>query len=219
MSTDAAQRDAARAEALGSFGPGRYHPGLHLAITTVSGVLLAGVGAWMAWPLRLRDLPILAGLILGVQGVEWWVHKHLLHKRSRLAPVLFDRHTPQHHRIYVTGEMAIRQWQELRLVLIPAYGIALAFVSMVPVLGALWALGLRDVAGLVALVGMLHLVSYEWLHLSFHLPEDHPVAKWKLVRALSRHHALHHDPKWMQRANFNVTSPLWDYLLGTTVPK
>jgi sterol desaturase/sphingolipid hydroxylase (fatty acid hydroxylase superfamily) len=35
------------------------------------------------------------------------------------------------------------------------------------------------------------------------------------VRALRRHHAVHHDPELMQRWNFNVTVPLWDLVRGT----
>ena len=32
---------------------------------------------------------------------------------------------------------------------------------------------------------------------------------------LRRHHALHHDPKLMQKWNFNVSLPLWDLVRGT----
>ena len=60
-------------------------------------------------------------------------------------------------------------------------------------------------------------VSYEWLHLSYHLPHDHPVGRSRLIRALRRHHAIHHDPRLMQRWNLNVTVPLWDVVMGTTV--
>jgi sterol desaturase/sphingolipid hydroxylase (fatty acid hydroxylase superfamily) len=37
------------------------------------------------------------------------------------------------------------------------------------------------------------------------------------VRILRRHHAIHHDPRLMQRYNFNVTVPLWDWVRGTIV--
>jgi sterol desaturase/sphingolipid hydroxylase (fatty acid hydroxylase superfamily) len=82
-------------------------------------------------------------------------------------------------------------------------GLALdALVS--PNVGALW------VATTIAYV-----LAYEWLHLSYHLPEDGPVGRLALVRVLRRHHAIHHAPEFMQRWNFNVTVPLWDWIRGT----
>ena len=62
---------------------------------------------------------------------------------------------------------------------------------------------------------MLYVVSYEWLHLSFHLPATHFIARLGVVKKLKRHHATHHDPRLMQKWNFNVTVPLWDWVRGT----
>jgi sterol desaturase/sphingolipid hydroxylase (fatty acid hydroxylase superfamily) len=73
-----------------------------------------------------------------------------------------------------------------------------------PNVGALW------VATTIAYV-----LAYEWLHLSYHLPEDGPVGRLPLVRVLRRHHAIHHAPEFMQRWNFNVTLPLLDWIRGT----
>jgi len=58
-------------------------------------------------------------------------------------------------------------------------------------------------------------VSYEWLHLSYHLPHDHLVGRSRIIRALRRHHTIHHDPRLMQRWNLNVTVPLWDVVMRT----
>ena len=60
-------------------------------------------------------------------------------------------------------------------------------------------------------------VSYEWLHFSYHLPHDHPVARNPIILRMARHHAIHHDPRIMQRYNMNVTVPLMDHVMGTTV--
>jgi len=59
-------------------------------------------------------------------------------------------------------------------------------------------------------------LSYEWLHLSYHLPPESRVGRLRPIRALCRHHALHHDPRLMQRWNFNVTVPFWDWVMRTT---
>jgi len=58
-------------------------------------------------------------------------------------------------------------------------------------------------------------VIYEWLHLSYHLPPESWIGRRALIRILKRHHAIHHEPRLMQRWNFNVTLPLWDRVRGT----
>ena len=62
---------------------------------------------------------------------------------------------------------------------------------------------------------MGYVVSYEWLHLSYHLPPESFIGRLWLVRVLKKHHATHHDPQLMQKWNFNVTIPLWDLVRGT----
>jgi sterol desaturase/sphingolipid hydroxylase (fatty acid hydroxylase superfamily) len=130
--------------------------------------------------------------------------------------VLYDRHTPLHHRIFVEGDMAVRSRREWRLVLIPAYGVVLIILANLPAVVALTLLGQRNLAALYAMTSVAYVLSYEWLHLAYHLPEGHPIARLRFVAALARHHAKHHDPALMQRWNFNVTFPIWDRVRGTT---
>ncbi len=64
---------------------------------------------------------------------------------------------------------------------------------------------------------MGYVVSYEWMHLSYHLPPESFVGRLALVRFMRRHHAIHHDPRIMQKWNFNVSVPLWDVVRRTYV--
>ena len=69
-------------------------------------------------------------------------------------------------------------------------------------------------AGLLLLAtGHAYLITYECLHLAYHLPRR--FHRWWPLRALADWHAVHHDPRLMQKANFGVTSPLWDHIRGT----
>lgn len=61
----------------------------------------------------------------------------------------------------------------------------------------------------------LYFLLYEMFHFIYHLPLDSPVLRVKLLRWLSDHHTLHHDPIWMSKANFNIVFPLFDWVLGT----
>ena len=85
--------------------------------------------------------------------------------------VLYDRHTPIHHRIFVARDMAIRDRREFALVLLPWFGIVAIFAMTAPFTVALWFFE-RNLACLFVATTMFYVLSYEWLHLSYHLPRD-----------------------------------------------
>jgi hypothetical protein len=167
--------------------------------------------------LRAWELLTVPTVYLFANAFEWWIHGAALHRRHPAAPVLYDQHTPKHHMLYLTEDMAMRDTREYRLVLIPAYGLFLIFAGQLVATSVLWWLGLPNVACLYAATAIGYAVSYEWLHFSYHLPHEHPVAKNPIITRLARHHAVHHDPRIMQRWNMNVTVPLMDLVMGTAV--
>ncbi len=211
------KRDEVRRRVLAA-APRWYNPWVHVTLPSTFGIgvivaALAGLEHPVGW--QWLTVPV---VYLMTNVNEWYIHRDILHRRFVLAPVLYDRHTPEHHMIYVTDDMAIRDWREFHLVLIPAYGLFLIFVTLVPLTALVWWLGFRDVALLYMATNMAYAVSYEWLHLSYHLPRDHRIAQLGWIQTLRRHHAVHHDPRLMQRWNFNVTLPFWDWVQGTSVP-
>jgi len=210
------KRNSTRAAALDKL-PSWYNPYLHLAVPSAFGIAVIVTAIAMlkdvAW-WQLLAVPI-TWIITNAN--EWRIHRDLLHRRFAPAAILYDRHTPEHHMIYITDDMAMRDRREFGLVLIPAYGLFLIFVTLLPVTSLLWILLSRNVALLYLATAMGFTVSYEWLHLSYHLPQDSWIGQLWLVRVLRRHHAIHHDPRLMQRYNFNVTVPLWDWVRGTMI--
>ncbi len=195
--------------------PRWYVPWVHLVVPSMCGI--AGIIFALSYirnlsPWELLTVPL---VYLLANSTEWTIHREALHRRHPLAPPLYDQHTPKHHMLYLTDDMAMRDPREYRLVLIPAYGLFLIFATTLPIAAALgWLLG-RNVGLLYAATAIAYAVSYEWLHFSYHLPADHPVGRSRLISALRRHHAIHHDPRLMQRWNLNVTVPLWDKIMGT----
>ena len=115
----------------------------------------------------------------------------------------------------MTDDMSLRDWRELRLVLLPAYGIMLIALSALPSSAALIVFGQRNVGPLFLATAVGCMLAYEWLHLSYHLPKGHPLGKSRAIRWMCWHHALHHNPARMQKWNFNVNPPLFDWILGT----
>ncbi|MFO0677560.1 MAG: sterol desaturase family protein [Polyangiaceae bacterium] len=211
----AAARDRFRAEALAAIPP-RYSPWAHFAVPSVFGVVVTVVALALLRDVRLLELALVPVFFVAFNGIEWVAHRDFLHVRRRGAEVLYDRHTPVHHRIFVEDDMALRDVREFGMVLIPAYGIVLIASVVAPLsFGLAWA-GQRNVACLFAATAMAYAVSYEWLHLAYHAPSSSFVGRLGFVARLRRHHARHHRPSLMQTTNFNVSLPLFDWLLGTS---
>jgi sterol desaturase/sphingolipid hydroxylase (fatty acid hydroxylase superfamily) len=211
----AAEREALRRKLLTAI-PAGYSPALHFALPSLFGVATVVASLALIRDLRPWQLLVIPINFLLSNATEWRTHRYLLHRRRWPLGVLYDRHTPEHHRIFITCDMAIRSPRELRLVLIPAYGILTIFLAIFPVAAAIWlVLGQRNVALLYTAMSMGYSVSYEWLHLSYHLPRENPISRLGFIAALRRHHATHHDPRLMQKWNFNVTFPVWDWVRGT----
>ena len=118
--------------------------------------------------------------------------------------------------IQITDDMAIRDRREFKLVLIPAVGVAAIVVATMPVAFAVAAIFGANAGWLFLATAGWMMASYELLHLSYHQPPDGFIGRRWFVRVLRRHHARHHDPRLMQKWNFNVTVPFCDWLFGTT---
>ena len=208
------RREALRSQVMAAT-PRWYSPWFHLLFPSLVGLGVAGVALGQVRALRPVELLLPLAVWVLANATEWRAHKSLLHHRTPGFAALFEQHTPMHHGIFVTEAMEIRGLRELRLVLIPPYGILLILLATAPFTAVLWWAGQPNLAGLFLATCMLYVLSYEWLHLAYHLPQDGPIGRRWLVRVLRRHHAAHHDPALMQRWNFNVTLPLWDWVRGT----
>jgi len=170
--------------------------------------------------IRAVEWLMVPAVFVFANGFEWLVHRNVLHTRIFWPfDEIYERHTPEHHAVYMTDDMAIRSWREFYLVLIPAAG-GLGQAIVATPLAILCAKVLTPNCGWLFLVtSSLYMVGYELSHLSYHLPPTTLIGRNPLVKVLREHHARHHDPTLMQNWNFNVTIPIWDYLLGTVKKK
>jgi len=195
--------------------PSWYSPWGHLLATTGIGLTVLVVAVTHLRGITVLELAMVPAVFAISNCVEWLAHRYLLHRRTWPMHVLYDRHTPEHHRVYQRGDMAVRDWRELRLVLIPATGVLGIVLVMIP--GALAAAALfgSNAGWLFLLTSSGYVVSYELTHLLYHMPGAHPLARLRWVRIMREHHATHHDPRLMRSWNFNVTVPLADWVLGT----
>src|SRR5438067_1491441 len=111
------RREALRGKLLAET-PWWYSPWVHLAFPSCVGIGLAVAAGFQIHDLRPLELLILPILFVISNAAEWRAHRDLLHKRTRFMELLFDRHTPEHHAIYVCGDLTMRSRNEFRLVLI-----------------------------------------------------------------------------------------------------
>jgi hypothetical protein len=207
-------RERRRSEIVGTI-PRWYSPVLHLAVPTVVCLGLI-VGCFS----RLEASSLLDWLAVPVTlffafGFEWRVHKAVLHGRRPGLALLYDRHELAHHVIYTYDDMTMRSRREWWLVLMPAYAVVLVGLINAPL-----TLGIRLLFGpnpacLYLATSMFFFLTYEWLHLAYHLPRESFVGRLSLVARLRELHRRHHDPRLMKRWNFNVTVPVFDWLYGT----
>ncbi len=214
----AAGREKARARMLARI-PRWYSPWAHLAGTTGIGLVVLVAAIVNLHHVRAVEVLMVPAVFLLANAFEWRAHRDVLHKRFRPFEVIYERHTPDHHAAYMTNDMEIRSAQEFRLVLIPAMGVLGIVITATPVaMLAAHFLGANS-GWLFLLTASLYMVGYEVSHLSYHLPKASFIGSLRLVAILREHHARHHDPRLMQKWNFNVTIPLFDWLHGTIAPK
>ncbi|HET8541976.1 MAG TPA: fatty acid hydroxylase [Anaeromyxobacter sp.] len=207
-------RDEMRRDLLSRI-PRWYSPWLHLAIPAVTGLAVVAVALGRIHDLQASQLAFVPLFVVVGNAVEWHAHRDLLHRRTWPLEILYVRHTPQHHAIYVSEDMYIREWRELRFVLLPAYGVVGLVAVTSPITAAFWVAGQPNLAALWVTTVVLYVLTYEWLHLAYHMPADGFVGRLRVTRWLRRHHQRHHHPPLMQRWNFNVTVPVWDLVRGT----
>lgn len=204
---------AARERIVGAISP-RYSGTLHFAgLLAVVAVFILGA-AWSLREVRWWQWLLAPAALVFANGVEWVIHRGPLHHPwpPRLT---YNRHTLTHHAAFSAEEMSVRSWRELRIVLFPVYALPLLHLLTAPVTLLLgWAMG-RNVAALFVISTTFYYLAYELLHLAYHLPAGHRVARLRVIERLRRHHRIHHDPRRMTDGNFNVSIPLFDWILGT----
>lgn len=195
----------------------RFYSGAgHLIFTST---LCIGIIAWslsrieaLTW-LELLTVPI---TFLYANLSEYLGHRGPMHHKRRFVGLVFKRHTLQHHRYFTNNAMECESSRDFKMILFPPVLIIFFFlVFALPVGAALVALLSPNIGYLFVATAIGYFLNYEWLHLLYHQPESSLLFKIPGMRALRRHHLIHHDTALMARANFNITYPICDALFRT----
>lgn len=169
--------------------------------------------SWLEWL-------VFPAMMLLVNFAEYYAHRWLGHRKTRYGKLFYSRHTGDHHSFFLEHSMdyqAVRDW---RVVLFPVYLIFAFIVGLILPAGYVLSETVSmNAAYLYAAAGISGYLFYEIMHFSYHIPRGHWAEKLFLVipgwAALRHLHVLHHKRDKMADSNFNITLPIFDYLLGT----
>jgi hypothetical protein len=198
----------------------RYSGWGHFALTTTGSIAAVVFAATQVRDVRpLEWLAIPAAFFIANAG-EYLGHRGPMHHPRRGLGILYQRHTRQHHRFFTHDAMACTSSRDFKMILFPPVMLAFFLGGLAPLIGSLLYVAFGPaVAWLFVATTMSYFLTYEWLHLAYHVRDDSLVARLPLLSTLRRHHTLHHDPRLMGRYNFNITFPICDRLFGTSAPR
>lgn len=196
-------------------GP-RYHGWSHFGVTSLGSLLVIALAiSRVRAPSALEWLTVPLSFLLANLG-EYAAHRGPMHHPVSGLDLLYTRHTRQHHHFYTDEAMAAESHRDLHMILFPPRMLLFFLGGLAAPVGALlFLLSTRNVAWLFVATAMSYFLSYEWLHLCFHLDPQSLAARLPGMGRLRRHHTRHHDLALMGRWNFNITFPISDALFGT----
>ena len=195
--------------------PKRYSFAVHFLIPNLLVAAIITGAMSMTSAIHPLEWLIVPTAFLFANAGEWWIHKGPLHHKWRHLDLLFERHTLSHHEYFHDDSMSAATPKDYYYVLFPMWGIFGVFLPALPFTALAYVTLGMNCAMLFLSTVAFYYIMYEWLHLIYHLPEAHPVMRLRLVRFLQHHHMMHHNKRLMQKYNFNVSFPIFDYVFGT----
>lgn len=201
-------------EALHATTPPAYRWPVHVGLIVAFTLAGAAVCRQALGPLAIDDAGWLVASFLATNLGEYCAHRWPLHHRMFPRQV-YERHVQEHHAFFPDDRTAIDTWSQIRWVLFPPWALPLLVLTVFPVAFGLGVVAGHRAAWLLVLVVIAYYGLYELLHALAHLPAQAPVARSRIVRALTHHHRVHHQLALMGHWNFNFAIPLFDLLFGT----
>lgn len=196
--------------------PPHYSGRTHFAFTNALVVALIALAASRLVDIQPREWIIVPAAFFIANFIEYFAHRSLMHKNFPGLRAMFRNHSLRHHRFFTHEAMGVDSHRDFQQVLFDRLTTVVFLASTVIPIGALIYYVLSpNCAFLFAVTGLIYFLNYEWLHLVYHLAPNHRLSRLPIVRNLSRRHTLHHDPRHMARANFNITYPFADWIFRT----
>ena len=196
---------------------GQYYSGqLHMLSVVSIGVSIIIFSLYQLNNPSLFEWLTLPITILSVNFAEYAAHRWLGHKRTKLGSLFYSRHTGDHHSFFLEDFMPYESVKDWRVILFPTYLIFAFLIGLILPIGSLiYHFTSQNSAFLMAIGGIVGYLFYEVMHFSYHLPSGSIIEKIPVWRELRQLHNLHHRRNVMAKGNFNITLPIFDFILGT----
>lgn len=198
-------------------GISRWYSGwLHLLVVAFTGITVITYSLLQTQTISGIEFLVIPLTLLLVNFAEYAAHRWLGHRKTRLGRLFYSRHTGDHHSFFVESAMPFESIRDWRVVLFPAWLIYVFLLGLLLpggwLLLQLWS---ANAAWLFVASGIAGYLFYEVMHFSYHLPAGSFVERTPVWWRLQRLHQLHHERERMTDSNFNITIPVFDWLLGT----
>jgi len=187
-----------------------------------NGTLLIGSAVFMF--LMIENLQLIELLTIPVMMVlgsltVYLIHRYPLHQKyKKIRKETYDQHTLIHHRFYTNTLYQVGKNEKSNTFLFPPAVVFSFCIVVLPLFFVLTSLFLPDnVVYLFVGMSSTYFLLYEIVHYTSHLSESHWLMKIGYFRRMRQHHLDHHDPRLMEKYNFNIVCPLFDYVFGTKV--
>ncbi len=196
--------------------PKNYSGIAHFLFTSLSCLGIIGFCIYSTQNVTLWEYLLIPFTFFYSNFTEYWGHKGPMHNQIQRLERVFKRHTLQHHHFFTNETMECESLRDFQMILFPP--ILLIFFTLafaLPMWFLLYFLWSANAAYIFVATSIAYFLNYEYLHLAYHLPEKHWIAKIPLIKILRNLHMHHHDPQLMHEKNFNISYPIFDWFFGT----
>ena len=170
-----------------------YSGKLHFAFTTSWCLALIGTCIYFIHQPTWKEILIIPISFLYINLAEYFGHKGPMHNRKKMLDKVFKRHTLQHHQFFTNQQMQCDSVQDFKMILFPPVLIIFFFFAFaVPVSFVFYIFWSMNAALIFAATVFVYYLNYEYLHLAYHLPDEHFNSK-----------------------NYNISYPIFDVIFGT----
>ncbi len=205
-------RERFRHEYIGKSYSGKLHF-VFVTLWCVSGVSLC---LYNLHTVTFKQLLIVPLTFLYTNLFEYIGHRYPMHHKYKALQAVFKRHTLQHHHFFTDEKMNCDTVNDFKIILFPP--VLLIFFSVffvLPIAAAVFYFFSLNAAMFYIATTLAYYLNYEWLHLAYHLPETHWAYNIPFLKTLRRLHHNHHNTKLMDKYNFNISYPVFDFVFRT----
>lgn len=186
----------------------------------INGFFLLSSTAFFFYQINdLRSIELLAIPIILIAGnlSVYLIHRYPLHMKFRgIKDQTYGQHTLIHHRFYTNDHYQVAKNEKSHSFLFPPIVVILFCLIILPLLYLLFNLFLpHNLLYLSLGMSSSYFILYEIVHYASHLPLGHWALRFGHFRRMRQHHLDHHNPRLMDKYNFNIVFPLFDHVFGT----